>query len=447
MSPNIQSTNQALDLLYKVISRTIITNYRTSTPLLRKLTEKKNKGANPDGTQGWFDRFENNTMYLDIVTNPVYATFTQPTAKFAFGIESIQQYAIPAVTLYNSVQYTEFVNQITTSDRGAVTKFAERVIREMSNGFKRSLNRTLWGAVNYNGSPSLNTVTATGPTSNPLAYTASGSTSGTNLVDIQSIDTFNLGASAPAALDRTPIYYLAVGMPISITGATGGTSIPGNVSGTTITNVSYSSGTVGTVQIADSLVFSSGAGIVSISSDGSNVMETQGIQALVQTQDSVIQGVDLSKVATGLAHVQYNTGQFTVGAYSALRNACQLAKPTTEWANQTVYNLMATTVLTNQRTGMGESSYLDIGYESFTAHQGNVEVILDYDVPGGALFGLYLPGFTLGILRDVSFLPMGTIRIPNYAAMEIAMQWVGNLGASLVEPNFAMYGITSAATY
>ena len=429
MSPNIQSTNQAINLLYKVISRTILTMYRTSTPLLMELTTRKNRGQSPDSTQGWYDRFENNTMYLDMANNAIFATPTQPTAKFAFGQENISQFAIPAVTIYNSVQYTEFVNQITTSDRGAVTKFADRVIRDMTNGYKRTLNRTLWGTVS--AAPA---TTDNGGAASALAYTAtSGAT--TNTVDITSLD---------ANGDRYAGYYLTNGMPVQIVGATGGTSIPGNVAATFIQSViSSTSGLTATVTVTDNLTFPSGAALTLVSSDGSQVIEPQGMQAIVQTTNPTVQGVNLASLPQGLPHVATSVGTFTVSQYQRLRNACQLGKPNTEWCNQTVYDALAESVLPQERTGMGTSSYLDIGYSSYTSHQGTVQVILDYDVPGGQLFGLYLPAFTLGILRDVSFLPMGTIRIPNYAAMEIAMQWVGNLGASLVEPNFAMYGITS----
>lgn len=424
MTPNVQSTTQALDLLYKVISRTIITNYRTSTPLLAALTSPERRGANADGTKGWFDRFENNTMYLDIVGEPIWATATQPTAKFAFGQENIFQYAIPAVTVYNSVQYTEFVNQITTSDRGAVTKFAERIIRDMTNGYKRSLNRMLWG--NVTTSPG----TGAGAGASALCFTSTSGTS-TNSVTLSSLDTNG---------DRTPTYYLSVGMPIQIVGATGGTTISGNVAATTVTALNSSTGTI---TIADNLTFGANAKVTAISSDGSQVIELQGIQAIVQTANTTVQGVDLTQFPQGLPHVNSSGGTFSVSAYSQLRNACQLAKPNAEFTNQSVYDAMAESVLNDQRTGLGTSSYLDVGYTSFTAHQGKVQVYLDYDCPGGSVYGLYLPGFTLGILRDVSFLPMGTIRIPNYAAMEIAMQWVGNLGCSLIEPNFAYTGITS----
>ena len=425
MSPNIQSTTQSLDLLYKVISRTIITNYRTSTPLLSKLTSGSRKGTDKDGTQGWFDRFENNTMYLDVVGEPIWASATQPTAKFAFGVENIFQFAIPAVTVYNSVQYTEFVNQITTSDRGAVTKFADRVIRDMTNGYKRGLNRMLWGSV-----PSA-PGSAQGAGANALCYTAASGNGTSTTISIQSLD---------ANGDRSSTYYLSTGMPIQVVGATGGTSIAGNASATTIVGSDVSTSTI---TVADQLTYTSGASITQVSSDGSQVIELQGVGAIVQNTNTTVQGVNLATLPQGLPHIANNVGTFSVSQYQRLYNSCQLAKPDTEFCNQSVYDAMAESVLGQERTGMGTSSYLDIGYSSFTSHQGTVEVILDYDVPGGTLFGLYMPAFTLGILTDVSFLPMGTIRIPNYAAMEIAMQWVGNLGCSLIEPNFAMYGITS----
>ena len=421
----ILSNSTAANLFYKVISDRVAPTYRTSTPTLWMMTNDK-RGATQKGqkagTKGFFDRFENATMYLTISTQAARAAATQPGNQFSFSSINLNQYALPVRTVFASVRYAGLVEDSTASPLGSIEKFTKQVSADLTNGMKLELSRMLWGNV------------GTGNGANPLATTqALGSA--TKTIPIQSLDAAGDGS-------RYSTMYMALNQAIQINGATGGTSIPNNVSATTITGMTVNT-TPATITVADALTFAADEAITVVGNDGNPTYEIQGIQAIMQNATNVVQGVDLSTMTYGFPHVYPSTGTFTISEYSKGLNECMLAKPSVEVCNRFVYNTIAQTLISNERTGMGPSSFLDAGYKGFTSHQNSMEVILDYDCPGNSLYGFYPDAWTLAVLNDVQMIPMGMMRVVGYDVFEFAVKWRGQAGCGLIEPNYVYSGITT----
>jgi len=404
----------ATNLLYKVIVDTVISAYRKSTPLLNILSAPDRRGANPEGngvTKGFFDRFSNNYMYLDVVDQPIFATSTGTSAKIQSGTANPSQFAVQCKPIYSSVQYEDFANVITGSDKGAIKKMSQLLVQQMTEGFKRTINRQLWG----DGSGTLALTSGTGTASSTIVCTLDS--------------------------DRVGTMYLTKNMTIQIAGATGGTTIAGHADTTTISSVNTSTSTI---TVADSLTWTSAAKISASSPDGSaaSTNELVGMQQLV-VNTGTVQGVNIALLNQSQAHISTNSSQtFTVSTMQALRNACQIAKPNNYFCNQNVYNEIGLANIGDIRTMMGKEAKLDVGFEHVTAHQGTVDIYLDYDVVAGSLFMLNTDAFTLGILKDVYMLSGAMMRLPQYAIDEIAMGWVGGLGLSIFDAQAQYKNIT-----
>lgn len=402
-SANQNSLTVIQPLLYKVILPTVRKEYRVSTPLLMEFDKNK------DGVRY---NMENNQFNVDIVASPIYGGFTGAANKMIAGLENLAQFNISAVPMYISVQYPDFVKASTNNDKGAVERLVARLTDDMTMGIKLTLNRSLWGTGN-----------------GVLAFAEAGSGAGTATVALDP--------------DRPGAGYITPGMTIQISGATGGTSISGNVAATTVNSVNYSTNVL---TLADSLSFTSGAGVSMVGPDGNTVTETQGIQSLVATSAGVapttVQGVTLSTLPNQQPHVFSTAGSFSTQQVITLQNACKVASPDLWFCNNTVYNKMINSVIGQERTGMGNQAYLDIGYKTFSAMGGTVDVVLDRDCPYGSIYGINKKGFYLGILEDISFLDLGgLLRIPGYPVYELAMKWYGNIANASFEPNFAYVNI------
>lgn len=419
MPSDIQNVVATFNDYYKtIIFPTVRTIYRTSTPTLSLLDAAgaiRANGSESDAqrsTGSHIMEMYNDSFQIDVEATPIFAASTGENAKIIAGSPDTYKFTINAVNLFNSVQYSEKSLKATASRVGGIESAADSFQRNLTSGWKRTLGRQVLGD-------------GTGV----LAYVTSGTGTGTvtSIVDA----------------DRSGAAYLSKNMYIQIAGATGGTSVPGNVSGTQITAITGFGTPTATLTLADPLSFTDGAIISQISPDGSGVTELTGLGALI-ANTGTIQGQDISAAANMQSHIYSTPGNFDAGIAQGLYEQCQTGKPNYWIMNQKVWAAARNSVLTLERTGMGPSGLLDIGYKTMTAMGGEVSMILDYDMNYGEIFMLYVDGYTLGILDDLHYIGLEPITpVPTYPIFETKMGWYGNLAQSAFEPNAKYSGITA----
>ncbi len=406
----VNGSTEAAALLEKIIQKTVNMNYRVSTPTLQEMIGGKrgaDRGSN--AVKGFVSHFINNQIFLDFVDTVMYAQGTGNQNALVQNTQTVQQWVATALPISSSTRYDNWVKAITAKSGAAVERYTQLLIKQLSFGFKRTLNYQAWN-----------------PASNGSLATATGGST-TTTVNV-ALDT-----------DRPGTRYITPGMWISIVGATGGTG----TSNPSVAQVESTNSIAQTITLSQALTFTDGADILPVGPDGKATNPLTSIPQLV-VNTGTVQGVDLALTSNQQAHLYSTAGSFSVPTMQQLSNECETGTPNKYFANVSVYNAMAESVLGQERTGMGNQSYLDVGYRTFTAHQGTVDVILERDMAYGALYGLWMPGWTLAILNDVYLAPLnGSMRVPGYLIYEIAMTWEGQYTNANIEANFAYTNITA----
>lgn len=403
--------------LYKTLGDYINTNYRLTVPTLHLFTNGK-RGAgsekyNPNQIRGFVKRFQNNQLYTAFVDQVMYAQGVGNQAQLTQNILNVNAWVSTLTPISTSVEYDYFSQAITAKTKGAIMENTKLLIDHLTKGVTRTLNFQFWNTL-ANGAVSLTGAAGSATTSIPVT------------LDV----------------DRPGTRYLTPGMFIQVAGATGGTSVPGNVAATQILPVNGINTNTQTLTVKDSLTFAAGALITVLSPDGSATTPITSIDSLV-VDTGTVQGQNLDYLGNQKAHIYNTAGAFSAETFQSLYLAPETATIDSVFANMSVYNLAGSSLSGQERTPMGKQAYLDLGWRSFTANEGTTDVILDRDVPAGSMYGLWTEGWTWATLDDFMIMPMmGQMRVPRYLVYEIAGALFGQLTNANIEGNFKYQNIT-----
>lgn len=365
-------------------------------------------------------QFFNNTFYAPVrqgrhggVTN-----LASDKTKIVTGSSSVVQASISPKILTGTFDISDVVNKASANDKGAVESAMKFQMESLTDDFSKSANRQYMS----DGVGVIAQVPASGGSVGvgTLAYQYPDAN-----VDDGRVANYYGNING----DINPGDYLAAGMLIGV--GTAGAAFA------TISSVQSAVGTTGTGTIVTTGAVVTNANDSIYIADGDlsacGTSEIQGIRAALSEGTRSYAGLNASTVPTWAP--QY----FGTASNAALSindmdtvymSAYRYAKSSDRYAwfmNRSLYTKYGELLTALRRTV--DKIELVSGWSglSFEAGQGNVPVMLDFDVPDGEAYLLNLDTWTVCQVADMGFVEDNALRRTDYITFQKVFSWYTNL--------------------
>lgn len=359
-------------------------------------------------------QFFNNAFYAPVRTNRHggIVNLSTANAKLRTGSAPTSQGSVAPKYITATFDINDVVAKASESNKGAVESAMTFQMRTLKSDFSKTVNRQYfsdgYGVIGQvSGSVGAGTLSVKYPDA--------------SLDDGRSTDWYGTVNG-----DIKPTKYMTVGQALGI--GTAGADVG------TISSVTYSSGSLGTVVVTGNPTIAAEDTLYLMDGDeaGAGTSEIQGFRLALSSGTADYAGISRSNDiwAPQILGTAANAALTIPDMETVYMNAIEYAQDGDRYAwfmNKTLYRKFGDLLTAMRRTT--NSVELVSGWSGlkFEAGQGEVGVYLDFDVPDGEAILVNLDTWTVCQVADMGFVEDNALRRADYITFQKVWSWYTNL--------------------